>query len=91
MRAGDTLAKSLRSVIRDCKMGKLLIQTNDRTMEPELHYLRLPKNISQYKILLMDATVATGKKGEILKVNFNLNLDLIKIWIETLMVFTCNF
>lgn len=60
MRAGDTLAKSLRSVIRDCKMGKILIQTNEKTMEPELHYLRMPKNIRQYKVLLMDATVATG-------------------------------
>ncbi|KAI1711234.1 uracil phosphoribosyltransferase domain-containing protein [Ditylenchus destructor] len=60
MRAGDTLAKSLRSVIRDCKMGKILIQTNEESMEPELHYLRLPKDISKYKVLLMDATVATG-------------------------------
>lgn len=60
MRAGDTLAKSLRAVIRDCKMGKILIQTNEQTMEPELYYLRLPKYISQYKVLLMDATVATG-------------------------------
>lgn len=60
MRAGDTLAKSLRSVIKNYKMGKILIQTNEKTMEPELHYLRMPKNIWQYKIFLMDATVSTG-------------------------------
>uniref|UniRef100_A0A915BI45 Uridine kinase n=4 Tax=Parascaris univalens TaxID=6257 RepID=A0A915BI45_PARUN len=60
MRAGETMENSLRAVVKDCKMGKILIQTNERTMEPELYYLRLPKNVQQYKILLMDATVATG-------------------------------
>lgn len=63
MRAGESLEKSLRAVIKECKVGKVLIQTNDRTNEPELYYLRLPKNMSQYKILLMDATVATGTCG----------------------------
>jgi len=60
LRAGETLEKSLRAVIKDCKMGKILIQTNEQTMEPELYYLRLPKNINKYKIFLMDATVASG-------------------------------
>ncbi|VDM38982.1 unnamed protein product [Toxocara canis] len=60
MRAGESMENSLRAVVKDCKMGKILIQTNEKTMEPELYYLRLPKNVQQYKILLMDATVATG-------------------------------
>lgn len=60
MRAGETMEHSLRAVVKDCKMGKILIQTNEKTMEPELFYLRLPKNIYQYRVLLMDATVATG-------------------------------
>ncbi|VDN02977.1 unnamed protein product [Thelazia callipaeda] len=60
MRAGETMEQALRAVVKDCKVGKILIQTNERTLEPELFYLRLPKNIHQYKVLLMDATVATG-------------------------------
>uniref|UniRef100_A0A1I8A2X2 Uridine kinase n=1 Tax=Steinernema glaseri TaxID=37863 RepID=A0A1I8A2X2_9BILA len=60
MRAGETLEKSVRSVVKDCKMGKILIQTNQKTMEPELYYLRLPKNMERFKVLLLDATVATG-------------------------------
>lgn len=60
MRAGEMLENSLRSVIKECRLGKILIQTNQRTMEPELYYLRLPKNISKYTILLMDTTTATG-------------------------------
>ena len=27
---------------------------------PELYYLRLPKDIKDYRVILMDATVATG-------------------------------
>uniref|UniRef100_A0A1I7WMK1 Uridine kinase n=1 Tax=Heterorhabditis bacteriophora TaxID=37862 RepID=A0A1I7WMK1_HETBA len=60
MRAGETMENSLRAIVKDCKMGKILIQTNEQTMEPELYYLRLPKDIDNYKVMLMDATVATG-------------------------------
>ena len=47
MRAGETLERPLRAVVPDCKLGKILIQTNDLTREPELHYLRLPKTINK--------------------------------------------
>uniref|UniRef100_A0A0K0DAG5 uridine/cytidine kinase n=1 Tax=Angiostrongylus cantonensis TaxID=6313 RepID=A0A0K0DAG5_ANGCA len=60
MRAGETMENSLRAVVKDCKMGKILIQTNDKTLVPELFYLRLPKDIDKYKVMLLDATVATG-------------------------------
>uniref|UniRef100_A0A914UP12 uridine/cytidine kinase n=1 Tax=Plectus sambesii TaxID=2011161 RepID=A0A914UP12_9BILA len=60
LRAGETMENALRGVVKDCKMGKILIQTNQETNGPELYYLRLPKDVHQYRILLMDATVATG-------------------------------
>ncbi|KAI6222484.1 Uridine kinase [Aphelenchoides fujianensis] len=60
MRAGETLERPLRAVVKDCKLGKILIQTNDLTREPELHYLRLPKEVHKYKVFLMDPIVATG-------------------------------
>lgn len=31
---------------------------------PQLHYLRLPKDISDNHVILMDATVATGAAGK---------------------------
>ncbi|VDP10561.1 unnamed protein product [Soboliphyme baturini] len=55
-----TMEIALREVLKDCTISKMLIQTNPLTMEPELYYLRLPKDIHQYHVLLMDATVATG-------------------------------
>jgi len=60
LRAGEALEDALVSVCKDVKIGKILIQTNPDTTEPELHYLRLPKDIDGSHVILMDATVSTG-------------------------------
>jgi uridine kinase len=60
LRAGETMEQAVRDVCKDIRIGKILIQTNEQTGEPELYYLRLPKDIKDYRVILMDATVATG-------------------------------
>ncbi|KAF3860584.1 hypothetical protein F7725_000839 [Dissostichus mawsoni] len=60
LRAGETMEPALRAVCKDVRIGKILIQTNQDTGEPELHYLRLPKEISEDHVILMDCTVSTG-------------------------------
>lgn len=60
LRAGEVMEPALASVCKDVRLGKILIQTNPVTGEPELHYLRLPKNIHECHVFLMEATVATG-------------------------------
>jgi len=60
LRAGETMEQAVCDVCKDIRIGKILIQTNLKTGEPELYYLRLPKDIKDYKVILMDATVATG-------------------------------
>ncbi|XP_021350989.1 uridine-cytidine kinase-like 1 isoform X3 [Mizuhopecten yessoensis] len=60
LRAGETMEQALCEVCKDIRLGKILIQTNFDTGEPELHYLRLPKDIKETHVMLMDATVATG-------------------------------
>lgn len=64
LRAGETMEQAVSDVCKHIRIGKILIQTNQVTGEPELYYLRLPKDIKDYKIILMDATVATGAAGE---------------------------
>jgi uridine kinase len=59
--AGEVMEPALASVCKDVRLGKILIQTNQSTGEPELHYLRLPKNIHECHVFLMEATVATGE------------------------------
>lgn len=85
------MEQAVCDVCKDIRIGKILIQTNFDTGEPEvntfslivsqcsvgflqfflnylscekkklqLYYLRLPKDIKDYKVVLMDATVATG-------------------------------
>lgn len=60
LRAGETMEQAVCDVCKDIRIGKILIQTNQLTDEPELYYLRLPKDIKDYRVILMDATVATG-------------------------------
>ena len=60
LRAGETMEQALCEVCKDVRIGKMLIQTNHETDEPELYYLRLPRDIKEYYVFLMDATVATG-------------------------------
>lgn len=60
LRAGETMEQAVCDVCKDIRIGKILIQTNQQTGEPELYYLRLPKEMKDYLVLVMDATVATG-------------------------------
>jgi len=60
LRAGETMESALFSVTKDIRLGKLLIQTNKSTADPELHYIRVPPKIRDDHVILMDATVATG-------------------------------
>lgn len=60
LRAGETMEPALCDVVKDVRLGKILIQTNQDSGEPELFYLRLPRDIKDYQVILMDAAVATG-------------------------------
>ncbi|KAI1261065.1 uridine kinase [Xylariaceae sp. FL1019] len=61
LRGGATFEAGLRRVIPDCRTGRLLIQSNVRTGEPELHYLKLPKDIEEHdSVLLLDSQMSSG-------------------------------
>ncbi|KAI8990257.1 uridine kinase [Pilobolus umbonatus] len=60
LRAGGTLEAGLKRVFSEAIIGKLLIQTDSASGDPELHYCKLPDHINDYNIILMDAMVGTG-------------------------------
>src|SRR5271168_2469309 len=61
LRAGSTFETGLKRVLPDCRTGRLLIQSNIRTGEPELHYLKLPGNIETHdSVLLLDPQMSSG-------------------------------
>lgn len=61
LRGGAAFETGLKRVIPDCRTGRLLIQSNVRTGEPELHYLKLPRDIENHdSVLLLDAQMSSG-------------------------------
>ncbi|KAK5658215.1 hypothetical protein OQA88_2190 [Cercophora sp. LCS_1] len=61
LRGGAALETGLKRVIPDCKTGRILIQSNVRTGEPELHFLVLPEDISKHEaVLLLDCQMSSG-------------------------------
>jgi uridine kinase len=61
LRGGSVLETGLKRVIPDCQIGRLLIQSNYRTGEPELHYLKLSPGISSHgAVLVLDTQMSSG-------------------------------
>jgi uridine kinase len=61
LRGGSAIETGLKRVIPDCRTGRLLIQTNYRTGEPELHYLKIPSDLDKDAlVLLLDAQMSSG-------------------------------
>ncbi|KAF2645374.1 uridine-cytidine kinase-like protein-like 1 [Massarina eburnea CBS 473.64] len=61
LRGGSAFETGLRRTIPDCRTGRILIQTNYRTGEPELHFRALPANIAeQGMVLVLDPQMSSG-------------------------------
>src|ERR1035437_4675953 len=61
LRAGSAFETGLKRVLPDCRTGRILIQSNIRTGEPELHYLKLPNNIKTHDgVLILDPQISGG-------------------------------
>jgi len=60
LRSGGTLENGLKRVVPEARIGRMLIQSNSRTGEPELHYLKLPPALGDHHVLLLDPQVASG-------------------------------
>lgn len=58
---GSCMEIGLKRTIPDCLTGRLLIQSNIRTGEPELHYLKLFPDISKHEtVMLLDPQMSSG-------------------------------
>jgi uridine kinase len=61
LRGGSCMETGLKRTLPDCLTGRILIQSNYRTAEPELHYLKLFPDISTHKtVLLLDPQMSSG-------------------------------
>lgn len=71
IRSGEAMEKAVREVCKKIRLGKILIQRDEKTAKPILFYSKLPEDISKRYVLLLDPMLATGgsvcKAIEVLK------------------------
>jgi len=61
LRGGSCLETGLKRVIPDCRAGRMLIQTDFRTGEPELHFYKLSPDVAEHRcVLLLDPQMSSG-------------------------------
>lgn len=61
LRGGSCMETGLKRTIPDCLTGRLLIQSNIRTGEPELHYLQLFPDIADHEtVMILDPQMSSG-------------------------------
>lgn len=60
MRAGEAMEQGLRDCCRSVRIGKILIQRDEETCMPKLFYDKLPADIADRWVLLLDPMFATG-------------------------------
>lgn len=60
MRAGESMEQGLRDCCRSVRIGKILIQRDEETSKPRLFYDKLPEDIADRWVLLLDPMLATG-------------------------------
>jgi len=60
MRAGEAMEQGLRDCCRSVRIGKILIQRDEETAKPKLFYEKLPEDIANRWVLLLDPMLATG-------------------------------
>lgn len=60
VRAGESMEQGLRDCCRSVRIGKILIQRDEETALPKLFYEKLPDDISDRYVFLLDPMLATG-------------------------------
>jgi len=60
VRAGESMEAALRDVCSDIRIGKILIQRDEETSKAKLFYSKLPHDIANRNVLLLDPMLATG-------------------------------
>ncbi len=60
IRAGESMEKGIRDVCKKIRIGKILIQRDEKTAQPLLFYSKLPRGIAWRYVLLVDPMLATG-------------------------------
>src|SRR5437773_9697263 len=63
LRAGLGMADGVLKMLPDARLGHLGVYRNETTLEPVSYYHKLPPDIADTEVLLIDPMLATGGSG----------------------------
>jgi uracil phosphoribosyltransferase len=63
LRAGMSMVEGIINVIPNAKIGHIGLYRNEETLEPVEYYYKMPKNIKNREVLVLDPMLATGGSG----------------------------
>lgn len=63
LRAGMGMVDGVLKVIPTAKIGHIGLYRNEETLEPVKYYCKLPKNIKNKEVIILDPMLATGGSG----------------------------
>ena len=80
LRAGMSMVDGILKVMPTAKIGHIGLCRNEETLKPELYYYKVPNNIENTEVFILDPMLATGgsaietinklKKDGVKKINF---------------------
>lgn len=63
LRAGLGMVSGMQSIIPQARVGHIGLYRDESTMEPVEYYCKLPEDISESEVILLDPMLATGGSG----------------------------
>lgn len=60
LRAGNGLLDGLLDLIPSARVGHIGLQRNEETLQPEQYYFKVPDNLSERQLVVVDPMLATG-------------------------------
>ena len=60
LRAGMSMIDGILTVVPNAKIGHIGLYRNEETLEPVEYYYKMPKNIKDREVLVLDPMLATG-------------------------------
>ncbi|MEM9478073.1 MAG: uracil phosphoribosyltransferase [Verrucomicrobiota bacterium] len=63
LRAGLGMLNGFLQVLREARVGHIGLFRNEETLRPESYYQKLPENLGECEVILLDPMLATGHSG----------------------------
>lgn len=63
LRAGTGMLEGITTIVPNAKIGHIGMYRNEETLKPVKYFLKVPKDIKEREVLILDPMLATGGSG----------------------------